>query len=513
MERFHPEMTTYVRKNPKIAISAVAAITTRQRVSPELGDAHAHVALRRCKPAGSVHYSAVRLPPALVAAGALWWPLLCHAQGVSPTPQPQGTPAQPEEITTEAYGYHFQSTGTEQFQPAFPSRFQGPQSLSSAANGRETFDATAYLGIRPWDGAEIWFNPEIDQGFGLGNTFGVAGYPSGEAYKVGQRDPYFLIQRLFLRQTINLGGGLEKVDPDLNQLGGSQTANRLVISAGKLSVVDIFDTNKYAHDPRNDFLNWSVIDAGAFDYAADAWGYSYGAAVELYYDRFAVRLGAFDLSSVPNGKNVSPTVFGQVQFLGEIEENHSLWNQPGKLKVLYWIDSGKLGLYDNAVALGLATGTVPSTAAVRSYHTKGGIVLNLEQQISPNLGMFARFSLSQGNVEEDAFTDINQSIQVGLSASGDRWQRPHDTAGAAFVVNEISHAGKLYLEAGGLGGIVGDGALPAAGPEQIFETFYSVALYQDIAHITFDYQLINHPAYDAARGPVSVLGARLHAQF
>ena len=500
MESFQTALTIHAHKNPRAALSTV--------VAEQCG-------LARCTylPAEPVSHTAVHFLVGWAAVAVLCWSLPCSAQGVGPTPQPQGTPTQPEDITTETYGYHFQSTGTEQFQPAFPSRFQGPQSLSAAANGRETVDATAYLGVRPWEGAEIWFNPEVDQGFGLGNTFGVAGFPSGEAYKVGQRDPYFLIQRLFLRQTINLGGDLQKLDRDLNQLGGSQTADRIVVTAGKFSVVDVFDTNKYAHDPRNDFLNWSVIDAGAFDYAANAWGYTYGAATEIYYGRFAVRLGAFNLSSVPNGANVSPTVFGQVQFLAEVEESHNLWEQPGKLKLLYWIDGGKLGLYTDAIALGRTTDTVPSTAAVRSYRTKQGVVINLEQQIMPNLGAFARASISQGNVEEDAFTDINKSVQVGLSATGDRWKRPEDTAGAAFVVNEISHDGKLYLEAGGLGGIIGDGVLPAAGPEQIFEAFYSFAVYKDIAHITCDCQLINHPAYDAVRGPVSVLGARLRAQF
>jgi high affinity Mn2+ porin len=149
--------------------------------------------------------------------------------------------------------------------------YQGPQSLSPATNGRETVDITLYAGIRNWPSAEIWINPEVDQGFGLSNTFGVAGYPSGEAYKVGKAEPYFLVQRGFLRQTINLGGETEELEPGLSQLGGTQTANRLVFTLGKYSIVDIFDTNKYAHDPRHDFLNWSIIDMGAFDYAANSW--------------------------------------------------------------------------------------------------------------------------------------------------------------------------------------------------------------------------------------------------
>ena len=210
--------------------------------------------------------------PDLAAIGFLCWPMMCGAQMVGPTPQPQGipiTPEQAEQVEPETWAIHGQATITWLLQPAFRSPYQGPHSLSPAANGRETIDATLYTGVRPWPGAEIWINPEVDQGFGLSDTFGVAGYPSGEAYKLGKAEPYVLVQRGFLRQTIDLGGETEKLEPDLNQLGGTQTANRLVFTIGKYSIVDIFDTNTYAHDPRNDFLNWSIIDQGAFDYAAN----------------------------------------------------------------------------------------------------------------------------------------------------------------------------------------------------------------------------------------------------
>jgi len=208
------------------------------------------------------------LPTALLVCGRLFWPLACAAQSFGPTPQPQGTPVGPEEaaqVETENWAVHAQSTFTAMYHPGFPAAFSGAQSLDAHEQARETWDVTLYAGVRPWQGAEFWFNPEIDQGFGLSNTFGVAGYLSGEAYKVGKSDPYFLIQRTFLRQTIDLGGETEKLDPDLNQLGGTHTSNRLVFTAGKFSVVDVFDNNKYAHDPRNDFFNWSIIDMGAFD--------------------------------------------------------------------------------------------------------------------------------------------------------------------------------------------------------------------------------------------------------
>jgi high affinity Mn2+ porin len=438
----------------------------------------------------------------LLTIALVSWSLPASADDAAPT----------DDAGPEQWAIHGQTTYTQQYQPAFRSPYQGPQSLSPAANGRETFDATVFAGFRPWRGAEIWIDPEADQGFGLGNSFGAAGYLSGEAYKLGQVDPYYRMARAFFRQTIDLGGESQKVDPDLNQLGGAQTANRVVVTAGKISVVDIFDTNKYAHDPRNDFLNWSLDDAGTFDYAADAWGTTYGAAAEWYQDWWAVRVGLFDLSDVPNSIHLSLPLIQQTQFVAELEERHTVWDQPGKLKLLYWLSRGNLGSYQDALALAAATGTTPSTAAVRRYRSKYGLVLNLEQQLSPDLGLFARAGWTQGNVEEDDFTDIDQTISIGLSLTGTRWSRPDDTVALAGVANQISRAGKLYLAAGGLGGIIGDGQLPMAGPEQIIETYYSYAMFGS-TKVTGDYQFVNNPAYNRQRGPVSVLALRLHAEF
>jgi high affinity Mn2+ porin len=454
------------------------------------------------------------VPIVLVTSGFLCWPMVCAGQMVGPTPQPPSIPITAEEveqIQPESWAVHAQSTFTTQYHPGFTSPFRGPNSLNGHEQARETFDLTLYAGVRPWPGAEFWIDPEIDQGFGLSNTTGVAGYPSGEAYKLGKSEPYFLIQRAFLRQTVDLGGGIEKLDPDLNQLAGTQTADRLVFTIGKYSIIDIFDTNKYAHDPRNDFFNWSIIDQGAFDYAANAWGYSYGATAEWYQNWWTARAGVFDLSTVPNGLNLSPGV-RQGQLVTELEERHSLWDQPGKLKFLYWLTWGDLGTYLDAIALGQATGQTPSTGAVRRFRTKDGVGLNLEQQLTGDLGVFARASLSQGSVEEDAFTDINQSISAGLSLTGSSWGRADDTMGLAGVVNRISHDGKLYLAAGGIGGIIGDGQLLHAGPEQIIEAYYNFAVFRG-AKLTLDYQFINNPAYNRDRGPVSILGLRAHVQF
>jgi len=170
----------------------------------------------------------------------------------------------PADVPPQTFAVHGQATFTLQGTPAFPAPYDGANSLTPDQL-RETIDVTLFAGVRPWRGAEIWINPEIDQGFGLSNTLGVAGFPSAEAYKVGKADPYFKLPRLFLRQTIDLGGDGAVVAAAQNQLAGRQSANRLVLTLGKFSVVDVFDTNSYAHDPRGDVLNWALVDAGSFD--------------------------------------------------------------------------------------------------------------------------------------------------------------------------------------------------------------------------------------------------------
>jgi high affinity Mn2+ porin len=424
---------------------------------------------------------------------------------------PFAAPALADEPTSETWAIHAQATFVLQANARFRSPYEGPNSLDHRRHAKETFDLTGYFGVRPWSGAEIWVNPEIDQGFGLSNTLGAAGFPSGEAYKVGKANPYVKLPRWFLRQTLDLGGESEKVDADLNQLAGRQSAERLVLTIGKFSVVDVFDTNALAHDPRSDFLNWAVIDAGTFDYAANAWGYTYGASAEFYTGRWAVRAGAFDLSDVPNSARLDPS-FGQVQFVGEMEERHSIAGQPGKLKVTAFLSRGRMGRFEDAIRLAELTGEPADIAAVRRFRSRTGISFSLEQQVSKNISVFAKGGLANGNVEPYEFSDIDRTLAAGVSIKGAGWGRVDDTVGLAGVNNVISRVHQRFLDAGGLGILVGDARLPHPGPEQIVEAYYDMAVAKPL-HVTLDAQFIRHPAYNRDRGPVPVGAVRLHAEF
>ncbi|MBS0461365.1 MAG: carbohydrate porin [Proteobacteria bacterium] len=421
-------------------------------------------------------------------------------------------PARADEAPSfEDWSLHGQATFTDQYHPSFTSPFQGANSLGPRASAKETFDATLFAGARLWRGAEIYVNPEIDQGFGLSNTLGLAGFSSGEAYKVGKSHPYFRLQRAFVRQSFDLGGSEQTIDADANQLAGTRTQNNLVLTVGKFAVTDVFDANGYAHDPRGDFLNWAIIDAGAFDYAADAWGYSYGAASELNLGHWSLRAGLFNLSKVPNSEKLESD-FHQHESVLEIEHRHTLAGQPGKVRVLWFDNHGKMGSYADALALATTTGSPPDTSLVRRWASRTGVALNVEQQIDDSLGVFIRASANDGSKEAFEFTEINRSLAAGVALKGSRWGRAKDTLGAAVEVSGISAAARAYLAAGGMGILIGDGQLPRYGCERIGEAYYDASL-SDHLGLTMDLQHVDNPAYDAARGPVWAMAVRVHAAF
>jgi high affinity Mn2+ porin len=454
----------------------------------------------------------------LVLLIAALTPNLAFAQAV-PTPIPSPTPTtDPQRVSI-----HAQLTQVQQYHGGFPAASSGTNSLSNLPDTAKTVSADLYLGVRLGTGTEFYLNPEIDQGFGLGNpgmpgsiyfgTVGAAGFVSGEAYKVGSNSSYGRVQRAFLRQTIMLGGVQSSIDAGIDQLAGSTTANYLRLTAGKFSVTDVFDANVYAHDPTNDFLNWSIIDMGAFDYAADAWGYTYGASAELVEGANAIRVGLFQLSKQPNQIAIEPQPFLQYSPMLEFEHDTSLFGgRPGALKALVYADDGYMGAYADAVDAAQGTGLPPNTALVRNQrHVKIGGGANVAQEIAPYIGVFGRASFVNGTYEAYEFTEIDRSLSGGLSINGGLFHRPYDTFGLAGAINGLSAPAQQYFAAGGIGILIGDGAL-AYTPERILETYYKVGL-GPVAALTFDYQRLGYPAYNLARGPVSVFGIRYHLQW
>jgi high affinity Mn2+ porin len=409
------------------------------------------------------------------------------------------------------YSFHIQGTYTTQGHPAFHSAIpDGQQSMLSRSQMAETGDITLYAGLR-LGGLEIYFNPEMDQGFGPSSTYGVAGYTSGEAYKAGQFSPYYRTARLFGRYVFNLGGETQSIADGLNQIRGPRQADNITVTAGKFGIADIFDTNAYAHDPRNDFFNWAVIESGAFDYGAELWGYTYGGAVEWTQDWWTLRAGFFDMSRLPNKADLTVN-FQNSQTIMEAEERHDWMGRPGKIKILGFLMNARMGAYAEAVRLGAATGQTPDTALVRQFHLRPGGGINIEQELADGIGAFLKASMNDGRYEEYDFTEINQSLAAGIAIRGDRWGRPEDTVGLAGAVNGISSEAQRYFAAGGMGGLIGDGALPSYGAEKILEAYYRFGLTPGV-HLSADYQHVINPAYDTVRGPVEMWAFRIHAEY
>jgi high affinity Mn2+ porin len=416
------------------------------------------------------------------------------------------------EASEDRFAIHGQMTFVEQADDQFHAPYSGLNSLTPG-RGAETLDLTLYLGLRLWSGAEAWINPEIDQGFGLDDTLGVAAFPSGAAYKIGRSHPYWRLPRLFLHQVLNINGPAEAVGADENQFAAQRSANRWEFTLGKFAVTDVFDANDYAHDPRRDFLNWSALDPGTLDYAADAWGYTLGGAAEWYQGAWTARAGLFDLSDVPNSEVLEPG-FHEYQLLGELERRYQLGSLMGKVLVTLFDSHGRMALLDEAIARAQSTGENINDAlvSVRQYRDRSGLSANLQQRLTDDLGLFVRAGKAAGNVEVYEFTESDQSLSAGVSLKGTHWGRPPDTWGLVAMQNQISGTRERYLNAGGLGLLIGDGRLTHPGPEQVLETYYAYAP-APWGQLTLDYQYVVNPGYNSDRGPVSIIALRVHAQF
>lgn len=430
-----------------------------------------------------------------------------HAQAIDAEPADNpGAIAAPE-----AWNAHVQSTYIWQRKNAFDAPYSGPNSLSPDREKSYSFTATAAFGWRPWSGAELYFDPEVAQGVPLSRLTGLGGMSNGEMARTSGASPTFYRARLFLRQVWGFGGGSTAVESDLNQLAGMVDKRRLTLTAGNLAVSDLFDANAGSHDARTQFVNWSIMSYGAYDFAADARGYTWGAALEYVDGDWAVRGGRFLQPRDSNGLTLDPKITRRFGDQVEVDRAHQLGGLAGKVRVLAFRNVANMGSYDDAIALIAGTGAPPSVADVRTRHQKIGYGVSLEQALAIDVSVFARASRADGKTETYAFAEIDSSLSGGVLLGGARWSRPLDTAGVALARNGLSTAHRDYLGAGGLGFFLGDGALHYRA-EDIAEAFYNVALNRQ-AHVGFDLQRIANPGYNRDRGPVMLGAVRLHADF
>lgn len=427
-----------------------------------------------------------------------------------------------ERSEEEYYNVHGQTTHVVQGYPRFRARYDGPNSFPSSGQTRAGSTSNLFAGVRLWKGGAVFINPEIDQGYGLSNSVGSAAYPNGAVAKVGSGAPYMRFQRYFVRQIIGLDGSEKQRDPDegslnealesaQNQLAGEVDKDRLVLTVGKFAVGDVFDDNVYAHDPTTGFLNFTFNGHLSFDYGADSWGYTHGAAAEWKQGGWTTRAGLFQLSKIPNGPEIEPVLGGQFMAIAELERRYELFGQPGAIKFMAYGDNGYISRMDEAVAYALAVGQTPTFETNRRKRLKTGGGVNIKQQLMPNLGFFLRANLSDGRYETVDYTDADRNLSFGLVAAGELWGRPKDEIGGALAFSGLSGSRVRYFANGGTSVYIGDGALTYGG-EKNLEAYYKWGVAEG-ADLTFDYQVLVNPAHNLDRGPINVFGVRAHAQF
>jgi high affinity Mn2+ porin len=422
-----------------------------------------------------------------------------------PPAAPEGAEAQAKETW---YSAHAQATVVSQGNWKFRSPYEGPLSLLPILSYRTTATATLFLDARLWRGGEVVFNPEMAGGTGLSGTDGLAGFPNGEATRVGTIEPTPYIARFFLRQTFGLDGDQEKVEDAPNQIAGLRDVDRLTVSIGKFSAEDFFDDNRFSHDPRTQFLNWSLMYTGAWDYPANVRGYTYGMVIDFNSRFLAARYGVVAEPSVANGAPIDPHLLKANGHILEFEQRYNLEDHPGHLREWAYLNHAHMGKYREALA---EMPVDPDVTQTRAYRIKYGFGLSWDQELTRDLGVFVRAGWNDGQSESWAFTEIDETLALGLLLQGRAWRRPQDAVGLAAVCNGLSSAHRDYLAAGGLGFIIGDGRLHY-GAEEILEAFYNWEVRKYI-NVTADFQGVNNPAYNKDRGPVAILAIRFHLAY
>jgi high affinity Mn2+ porin len=405
-----------------------------------------------------------------------------------------------------------------QWHPTFPAQYTGPNSLTPGAQSATTHVLTLYTGYELTHTTEVFADMEDATGGGIGSALGLAGYTNLDSVRLVEglplsKAPY--LARLMLRQIIPLTDERVEAERDEFHLATSLPARRIEFRVGKFDVVDFFDLNSFGSDSHLQFLNWTVDNDGAYDYAANTRGYTDGAIVEYDDHWFSARFGEALMPKVANGIDLDADIARARAENFELEARGSLIaHRAGVVRLTSYLNHADMGSYREAVANYYLDGETsrPNIVATRRQgRHKYGFGLNFEQEIISNVSVFGRLGWSDGHNESFAYTEDDRTLEIGGFSKGNAWHRRNDRAGVAFVANGIVAAHQQYLALGGLGFVLGDGGL-TYGPEKIFESLYTAHVWRGI-FVSGDLQHINNPGYNMVRGPVTVGGLRLHVDF
>jgi high affinity Mn2+ porin len=414
---------------------------------------------------------------------------------------------------------HGQTTYINQRYNNFTSSYSGMNSMSAQKSMAYTWSGTLFFGARLAPNTDIYFNPEVVSGVPFSDLVGLGGFSNGEATKAAGLNAKFYSARAFLRQTINQEGEKVVLENEANQITQTVSSNRVVVTAGQFSTLDIFDDSRYAKDPRIQFMNWGNMTYLAYDYAADARGYSTGLAGEWYLSNWVMRASRMLAPKSPNGRDLNWQIFNTYGDQIEVERQHNIADLPGKVSVLAYRNRMILARFQDAtnyVVANNAQGTQAINNVRTNYQYKTGVGINGEQALTKDLGIYGRAFTSDGHTETMSFTEADNSISVGMGLNGTSWSRPKDTIGISMMQNGLSSYRKNYLQSGGVSYFIGDYAGPGQAisyrPERIGEVYYNATVIKNVL-AGLNFQHINNPAYNAARGPVNILSFRIHAEF
>jgi len=413
------------------------------------------------------------------------------------------------------WSYHFQFTGIIQAHPTFHSPYRGQNSLSAQHERAYSVTTTLYLGRHLWKGAALYFNPEMAGGSGVGSTLGIAGFPNGETFRIGNPQPTVYVARIFLRQHIDLDKDhYENLTDDANQVTERVSTTRLTLTAGKFSVGDSFDNSNVSHDPRSDFMNWSLMNNGAYDYAANTRGYTYGFVAEYIRPTWTLRLGTALEPTYANGPELDWHYTHTSSENLEWEKRYTLNKHKGALRLLAFYNVNKAPRYEDVIAAKLSGADTSMDVQIGKAYggKKYGFGINTEQELSNFVSAFLRLGWNDGKTATWAFAEIDNTISGGIRIYGQSWKRSADNIGIALLSNGLSGPHRDFLAAGGYGFMIGDGQLPHYSRENIAELFYQSRVFYN-CWVTLDYQLVDHPAYNPDRGPVHLFAARAHIEF
>jgi high affinity Mn2+ porin len=412
-------------------------------------------------------------------------------------------------VKQKRFNLHFQQTIITQQKPAFSAKYTGDNSLSTGEETQTSLTTTFYGGARLWKGAQVYFNPEMSGGAGLSKTLGAAGFPNGETFRVGGDAPKIYIARLFFTQNFEWGNDKDTLTDEANQLGGTLSKRHFSFTIGKFGMADYFDGNSFSHDPRTQFMNWSLMSNGAWDYPANTRGYVMGLYTEYAQPSWTLRFAFTMVTTEANGAEWDERIGKANSQTLEFEKRYKINGRDGAFRILGFNNNGKMGSYRDAVTRKPVN---PEVDTLLTYgHHKFGFGINAEQNLSKDLGVFAKLSYNDGKTQTWFFTEIDRSFSLGGVLKGTSWKRADDELGLAFVANGISKDHRDYLAAGGYGFIIGDGKINYS-TELIAEMYYKIHASKNIA-LSPSYQFIANPAYNKDRGPVNVFSVRMHVEF